>query len=237
MNYFEAISAMYDGYTVKHIGSLYENGELVPSTNDTIYCMFRGAIFSIINDVFETTTLIYDPYFRFKIEGINIRGTGYWPNLDITPKPIKPYYTRNGVIYIDDLKPCKMYGKDNKIRYDFHEMTSIINHKLGFDVRGCANDLVDLGFDIPINDNTIDKFRVGQLEYCDFWHYQLKAIFRVEVSNGQCNTIYVGTPDSMDLKKFKQQPNTWQLFLLTEWNKMFSHLADDKGYIKVEVWW
>ena len=44
-------------------------------------------------------------------------------------------------------------------------------------------------------------------------------------------------PDMIDFKKFKEEPNDWQRFLLVEWNKMFSHLADKNGWIKIEVWW
>lgn len=142
-------------------------------------------------------------------------------------------YIRNGVTSIDKLKPFKMYGKkDNIVRYDFHEMTGIINSKLGFDVRGCEQNLKDLGFDIPSNIN-----RLNGLQHCDFWFYQLEAIFRNKVQNDQCNSIYVGTPGFINLKKLKTQPNEWQLFLLNEWNQMFGHLSDKDGWIKVAVWW
>jgi len=40
----------------------------------------------------------------------------------------------------------------------------------------------------------------------------------------------------MVFQKLKEQPNEWQLFLLEEWNKMFSHLSDENGMMKVEVW-
>lgn len=142
-------------------------------------------------------------------------------------------YIRDGVTSIEQLKPYKFYAKDDKIRYDFHQMVGIINTKLGFDQRGCADRLVELGFNIPRHqDQNYRKF-----EYCDFWHYQLDAIFRNEVRNDQCNSIYVGTKEGINLKKLKREPNDWQLFLLNEWNKMFAHLADKHGWIKVEVWW
>ena len=142
-------------------------------------------------------------------------------------------YIRDGVTSIEQLKPYKFYAKDDKIRYCFHQMVGIINTKLGFDQRDCADGLVNLGFNIPLHeDQNYRKFK-----YCDFWHYQFDAIFRNEVRNDQCNSIYVGTPEGINLKKLKREPNDWQLFLLNEWNKMFSHLADKNGWIKVEVWW
>ena len=141
-------------------------------------------------------------------------------------------YIRDGVTSIEQLKPYKFYAKDDKIRYDFHQMVGIINTKLDFNQRGCEKELKNLGLLIEIDPN-----RTNKLEYCDFWHYQLDAIFRNEVRNDQCNSIYDGTLEGKNLKKLKSQPNEWQLFLLTEWNKMFCHLADKNGWIKVEVWW
>ena len=134
-------------------------------------------------------------------------------------------YIRDGVTSIEQLKPYKFYAKGDKIRYDFHQMVGIINTKLGFDQRICEKELKELGFGII------------KPQYGDFWVYQHDSIFRNEVRNGQCNSIYVGTSAGVNLKKLKKQPNDWQLFLLTEWNKMFSHLADKNGWIKVEVWW
>ena len=141
-------------------------------------------------------------------------------------------YIRDGITAVEQLKPYKFYAKDDKIRYDFHQMVGIINTKLGFNQRDCEKELKNLGFHIEIDIN-----RTNKLECCDFRHYQLDAIFRNEVRNDQCNSIYVGTPEGINLKKLKKQPNDWQLFLLNEWNKMFSHLADKNGWIKVEVWW
>ena len=136
-------------------------------------------------------------------------------------------YVRDGVTTIEQLKPYKFYAKDDKIRYCFHQMVGIINTKLGFNQRGCEKELKNLGLLIEIDAN-----RTNKLEYCDFWHYQLDAIFRNEVRNDQCNSIYVGTPEGINLKKLKREPNDWQLFLLTEWNKMFCQLADKNGWIK-----
>lgn len=142
-------------------------------------------------------------------------------------------YIRDGVTSIEQLKPYKFYAKDDKIRYCFHQMVGIINTKLGFNNRDCGDELVKLGFNISLHeDQNYRKF-----VYCDFWHYQLEAIFRNEVRNDQCNSIYIGTTEGINLKKLKSQPNDWQLFLLNEWNKMFAHLADKNGWIKVEVWW
>lgn len=142
-------------------------------------------------------------------------------------------YIRDGVTSIEQLKPYKFYAKDDKIRYCFHQMVGIINTKLGFNNRDCGDELVKLGFNISLHeDRNYRKF-----VYCDFWHYQLEAIFRNEVRNDQCNSIYIGTTEGINLKKLKSQPNDWQLFLLNEWNKMFAHLADKNGWIKVEVRW
>lgn len=147
---------------------------------------------------------------------------------------MKEIYTRDGITTIDQLQPYKMYGRrDDIIRYNFHQMVGIINTKLGFDQRDCADELVNLGFNIPPHDDP--NYR--KFKYCDYWHYQLESIFRNEVRNDQCNTIYVGNSNGVNLKKLKKQPNDWQLFLLNEWNKMFHHLADKNGWIKVELWW
>ena len=49
--------------------------------------------------------------------------------------------------------------------------------------------------------------------------------------------VLVSGNGSLNFKKLKSEPNDWQLFLLNEWNKMFHHLADKNGWIKVVVWW
>ena len=130
---------------------------------------------------------------------------------------------RDGVKTIEQLKPYKFYGKDNQIRYCFHQMVGIFENTIGFSSRNCKDEIIKLGF--------------CESDFCDFWHYQLEAIFRREVRNDQCNTIYVGTFEKLDLKKLKKEPNDWQLFMLEKWRELFSHLADKNGYIKVEVWW
>ena len=139
---------------------------------------------------------------------------------------MKQTYFRDGVKTIEQLKPYKFWGKDNQIRYCFHQMVGIFENTIGFNSRNCKDEIIKLGF----GESDIGGF-------CDFWHYQLGAIFRREVRNDQCNTIYVGTPEKLDLKKLKRQPKDWQLFMLEKWRELFSHLADKNGYIKVEVWW
>jgi len=152
-------------------------------------------------------------------------------------------------------------------------MNSILETKLGFDSRGCGENLKELltikdiasdntnmiSWNISKGRNVDDKdvegneiFRsthwqeemlkevklgIFKAPYCDFWHYQLNAVFRNKVQNDQTNSIYVGTKEGINLKKLKKQPNEWQLYLLKEWNKMFHHLADKHGWIKVELWW
>jgi len=150
---------------------------------------------------------------------------------------MKNIQIRDNVSTIEQLKPYSMYKPDGVTRYCFHQMRGIVETNLGFDTRGCENDLVKLGFDIPqveslfINDDTLE------LKYCDFWHFQLDCVFRTEVRNDSTNTIYVGTSEGIDLKKLKEQPNDWQLMILKEWNKTFHHLADKYGKIKIEMWW
>lgn len=139
-------------------------------------------------------------------------------------------YLRDGVSNIKQLKP--IYRSDNVKRYDFHQMRSVFQVSLGFNTRGCENELSKLGFQIPYN-----KSRNNSLEYCDFWHYQIDAVFRGTVRNDQKNSIYVGTKDGINLKKLKVKPNDWQLFMLNHWNKLFQHLADKNGWIKIEMWW
>lgn len=147
----------------------------------------------------------------------------------------RKFYIRDGITSIDQLKPYKMYGKDDKVRYCFHQMVGIINTHLNLDSRQCKQEMFDLGYDIKTEKNFKGE---DALVYCDYWHYQLDAVFRNKVRNGQCNTMYVGTKDGgVDLKKLKRQPRDWELYMLIEWNKMFSHLADKHGYIKVEIWW
>ena len=144
---------------------------------------------------------------------------------------------RDGVKTIEQLKPYKFYGKDNQIRYCFHQMVGIFENTMNFDSRHCTDEMIKLGFNIPTETKYCGVKSRIEYAFCDFWLYQLEAIFRKEVRNGQCNTIYVGTPEKLDLKKLKKEPNEWQLFMLEKWRELFSHLADKNGYIKVEVWW
>ena len=146
----------------------------------------------------------------------------------------KEIYLRDGVSKIEQLKPYSFWKKDGVTRYCFHQMKSIFETSLGFDCRGCQDELVKLGFNIPVEDYGYDK---GKPMYCDFWHYQLDAVFRREVRNDQTNSIYVGTPKGIDYKKLKVQPNDWQKMMLEKWNELFSHLADKHGWIKIELWW
>lgn len=147
----------------------------------------------------------------------------------------KKFYISDGIRTIDQLEPYKMYGTDDKIRYRFEHMVGIFNTHLNLENRECKQEMFDLGYDIKVKKNFKGE---DTLDYCDFWHYQLDAVFRREVRNGQCNTMYIGTKDGgVDLKKLKKQPRDWELYLLIEWNKLFGHLADKHGYIKVEIWW
>lgn len=122
-------------------------------------------------------------------------------------------------------------------RYDFFALNNIVEHALGFDTRGCENKLSELGFDIPRS--RWNKRVDGEygLDYCDYWHYQLDSVFRTDVRNDSCNTIYVGTPSGIDCKKLKKQPNDWQKMILEKWNELLSPLANEHGWIKVVIWW
>lgn len=146
------------------------------------------------------------------------------------------FYISDGITSVDQLKPYKMYGNDDKIRYRLEHLIGIFNTHLNYDNRECSNQMAELGFDIKKRINFKGE---SVYDYCDFWIYQIDSLFRREVRNGQCNTMYVGTKDGgVDLKKLKgKPPRDWELHLLIEWNKLFGHLADKHGYIKVEIWW
>ena len=136
---------------------------------------------------------------------------------------------RNTITSIDELKSVS----DKENRYDFFELNHIVENNLGFHTRGCEEELVNLGFDIPLN-----QYRISNpYEYCDYWHYQLDAVFRREVRNDSANSIYVGTKDGIDYKKIKREPNDWQKFILEKWNELLYPLADKNGWIKLVIWW
>lgn len=141
---------------------------------------------------------------------------------------------RRTVTSIEELKSVS----DTENRYDFFSLRNIVERNLGFNTRGCEEELVKLGFNIPkqnyiyIGDKLADRY-----EYCDYWHYQLKAIFLKEVRNDSVNTIYVGTKDGIDYTKLKRQPNEWQKFILEKWNELLHPLADKYGRIKVAICW
>lgn len=134
---------------------------------------------------------------------------------------------------ITNINELKSVSNEEK-RYDFFELRNIVEHELGFNVRGCENNLVKLGFDIPK-----DTFVVGsdKYKYCDYWHYQLDAVFRREVRNDSANSIYVGTKRGIDYKKVKIKPNDWQKMILEKWNELLYSLSDENGWIKVVIWW
>ena len=136
---------------------------------------------------------------------------------------------RRTITTIDELKSVS----DKENRYDFFELNHIVEHNLGFDTRGCEEELVKLGFDIPSSRYTFGNPH----QYCDYWHYQLDAVFRREVHNDSANSIYVGTKDGIDYKKIKRKPNDWQRFILEKWNELLYPLADENGWIKLVIWW
>ena len=136
---------------------------------------------------------------------------------------------RRTITTIDELKSVS----DKENRYDLFELNHIVEHNLGFDTRGCEEELVKLGFDIPPSGYTFGNPH----QYCDYWHYQLDAVFRREVHNDSANSIYVGTKDGIDYKKIKRKPNDWQRFILEKWNELLYPLADENGWIKLVIWW
>ena len=136
---------------------------------------------------------------------------------------------RDNVSKIEELNPIDAQG-----RYCFFQMNGIFEKNLGFHTRGCEQELKEMGFDIPI-----DSRRCGSsdLKYCDFWHYQLPAVFKGLRKNGSNTSIYVGTIKGIDFNKVKIEPNDWQKMMLEKWNELFGHLADKNGWIKIRVWW
>ena len=141
---------------------------------------------------------------------------------------------RRTIVSVEELESVS----NTERRYDFFELNRIVELSLGFHTRDCAEDLIKLGFDIPkqtsfyIGDELVDE-----PEYCDYWHYQLDAVFRTKVRNDSANSIYVGTKDGIDYKKLKEQPNDWQRFILERWNELLHPLADKHGWIKIVIWW
>lgn len=143
---------------------------------------------------------------------------------------------RNTITSIDELKSVS----DKENRYDFFELRNIVENNLGFHTRGCEEELVKLGFDIPLSKKEliVELYEShNTYEYCDYWHYQLDAVFRREVRNDSANSIYVGTKDGIDYKKIKTKPNDWQKFILEKWNELLYPLADKNGWIKIVLWW
>ncbi|MBS5307815.1 hypothetical protein [Clostridium sp.] len=137
---------------------------------------------------------------------------------------------RDTVISINELKSVSNKEK----RYDFFELRNIVEHSLGFNVRGCENNLVKLGFNIPKDTSIVG---IDRYKYCDYWHYQLNAVFRRAVHNDSANSIYVGTKRGISYKKVKIKPNEWQKMILEKWNELLYPLADKNGWIKVVIWW
>ena len=141
----------------------------------------------------------------------------------------KLHYGNENITNIEELESVS----DNENRYDFFELNHIIENNLGFNTRGCEEELVKLGFEIPLSDYA----RNNPYEYCDYWHYQVDAVFRRQVRNDSTNSIYVGTKDGIDYKKIKRKPNEWQKFILEKWNELLYPLADENGWIKLVISW
>lgn len=141
---------------------------------------------------------------------------------------------RDTIISIDELKSVS----NTENRYDYFELRNIVEHHLGFKMRGCEEDLIKLGFNIPQQQHVYrNGVPIDELEYCDYWHYQMDAVFRNKVTNDSANSIYIGTKDGIDYKKLKAQPNEWQRFILEKWNEILHPLADEHGWIKLVIWW
>lgn len=134
---------------------------------------------------------------------------------------------RDGVSKISELFPI-----DEKGRYDFFQMNGIFETALGYHTRGCEEELAKNGFIIPDCKHNFER-----LTYCDFWHYQLDAVFRNTLRNDSNNSIYVGVPDGINYKKLKKSPNDWQKMMLEKWNVLFSPFADKNGWVKVHITW
>jgi len=165
---------------------------------------------------------------------------------EVTTRYEERMYVR-GPMKLEDLKPSNFIKKDNHIRYDFHELQSLIDLDIGIDQRRCGP-FFEGKDDFPTWNKTEGQkiapamrwaaYRdYAKSEYKDFWHYQMDAVMRGEVRNDQTNSFYVGTEEGIDLSKLKARPNEWQTYLLELYNKKFYHLADKNGWIKVELWW
>lgn len=124
---------------------------------------------------------------------------------------------------------AKLEPVDKTGRYDFFDLNNIFHQQLGFDSRGCEKELKNLGYNIGE--------RRGELEYCDFWHYQVYAVFSRFTGN-ECNALlYVGGEKGVDVKKLKNVPNEWQKMMLDMWNVLFCGLGDKNGWIRVRMSW
>jgi len=143
---------------------------------------------------------------------------------------LKAPQLRNNISTVEQLKPLSNYKED---RYCLFEMIGIVQSSLGYHDRGCEDAMEELGFNV---DYTIRHYGTDR-KYCDFWHYQVDAMFRVDFRNDQQNSIYVGTLDDIDWNKFKAEPRDWQKYIIEKWNELFGHLANKHGWIKLEVSW
>lgn len=201
---------------------------------------------------------------------IENRASGFEPwTLDMIKVPerrerlFKEVYLRDGVSTIDQLETYKMFAKYEVIRYDFHQMRSIVETNLGYDTRDCGKNIYpesqgdkfdwaeEVGYfkDKDWKSKTLTKEQAKEYDdlvkdskwietpYLDYWQWQLGAVFRRSVRNDSTNSIYIGTSEGIDLNKLKAVPNFWQLMILEEWNKTFAHLTDKHGWIKIEMWW
>lgn len=144
----------------------------------------------------------------------------------------KDISNENKMNVIDKIKNLSSVSKKEN-RYNFHYLNDIVEDFLGFELRGCENNIAELGFDIPKE----NIFGEEKYKYCDYWHYQLDAVFRRFVVNDSNNSIYVGTKDGIDYKKVKVKPYDWQKFILETWNKLLYPLADKNGWIKIRFCW
>lgn len=146
---------------------------------------------------------------------------------------------RNGVKDIKDLKPCKFYKKDNIKRYDWFEMRSImafyfacdIQHysKLFLEYKTCYATTATSGFG-----GSPSTYRESIRD--NLWSEFYMKLFRVQIRNGQANTLYLGLNHKHITKKLGREATQYEMVLHKEFIKMFKHLiVNDR--IKVEIWW
>lgn len=139
--------------------------------------------------------------------------------------------------------------------YDFIEMCKTVDKELGYNQRNCGKIFYPetTTFDewhkakkYPQKDPQRNHKNSSQLwfaeykqeilegkikedVYCDFWHFQLDNCVPDDFRNDSYSRVYVGMGLNFEYE--------WQRVIQQKWNELFKDLADDSGWVDIEVSW